>query len=569
MDRSRTALFAIVIGGFALRIYGLDFGLPLLSNFYIRPDETLIVVPAVRMSESGGDPGFFVYPALLIHLCALLFQAWFHVLRLLALTEAPDLALHFAQNPSGYFLLARTVSAVAGTLTIPIVYAIGKRLLPVKGGLLAALLFAVAPLAVRDAHFAVTDTALTLLATASVYMLLRRLDRSGNSAVRNWVACAGLLGLAASTKYTALLLGPAVGWVLLVRGFRQPLRRTALDVAVMCLVPSAAFASLNAHALIHHQQTATGLLETLHVLYWSQPGDAAWSLGSAARQVLLPLTHGAGLTVGLAAALVGLVVLARDASARRSLAVIVAVLAGFLGALLLFRHPVPYRYLLPALPLLAVLAAKGALVVCHAVRRPALAAPVILVLVVPPAWDSVRLDVLLAEPDTRSLAGQWIRAHVPPTVPVVVLGGPECEPQILETVSSLERRSAYVKSLYGEASGTFISQIYALQQRGAAGRSRAGHEVFRNPAPGAVAAPRVLVVTPAHPLSMANVDVVILSAYSGRVVEEIRFESLPADETGFEFDAIDAFFLPWTGLSRVARPGPNLRLRLVEGQAIQ
>jgi hypothetical protein len=92
-------------------------------------------------------------------------------------------------------------------------------------------------------------------------------------------------------------------------------------------------------------------------------------------------------------------------------------------------------------------------------------------------------------------------------------------------------------------------------------RLERGYEVYRNPdePPGG----KLLLVVPAHPLRMARVDPVALHPYQGREGPPVTFESLSGDWAGFEFDGIDAFFLPWNRLNRVHRPGPHLRLTLV------
>jgi hypothetical protein len=150
----------IFLVGMGLRFFGISFGLPYFSNFYIRPDETLIVVPGVRFFETLGDPGGFAYPALLKMLCGIIFQAYFQVLRLFHIITINSMVDHFILDPSQYFIVARSISVVSGSLTIFIVYKVAQKIFSRGTALLAALLIAVAPLSVRDSHFAVTDTSL-------------------------------------------------------------------------------------------------------------------------------------------------------------------------------------------------------------------------------------------------------------------------------------------------------------------------------------------------------------------------------------------------------------------------
>lgn len=252
----------------------------------------------------------------------------------------------------------------------------------------------------------------------------------------------------------------------------------------------------------------------------------------------------------------------RDQFGIDSRTVIGVTVASFLGVLLLFRDPVPYRYLLPVLPLVAASAASGVLRLHAVFRRRAFTSGLMAVLVLPSLADSVRMDSLLAAKDTRTLAGEWIGKHVPSNVAIVLLGGAECEPQILETPRSLARRIDYVKNLYGRASGTVVAELYQLQARDAVSRNRFGHEVYRNRVPQPLGEDLVLVVSPSYPLPMARYNPGWRTALGGEVAVEVKIRSITAGGS-YEFDKSDAFFLPFTRLDEVERPGPNLRLELV------
>ncbi|MBM3747085.1 MAG: phospholipid carrier-dependent glycosyltransferase [Acidobacteria bacterium] len=551
-QRMKTALpmAAVLALAFGLRLYGLGFGLPMLSNLYVRPDESLLVIPAVRFFETAGNPASLDYPLLLIALNAAVFQMYFLLAGALGLTQAASLPADFVRDGTPYWLLARGLSVVAATLTVLLVYRMARRITSRGAALLAALLYATAPLAVRDGHFATTDNLLTLLVTAALYAALRWLE----GAPRALPVAALLLGLAVSTKYAAWLLLPA----LLAAALLVPVGPKWKRLATVLLIPAAVFAVVNFYALARWGEFTWLLGRILRVFYLHQPGDAAWTLGSAFRQVFSPLFHGPGQLVGLALCAVGLAWPSTAAGSRSKKIVLAVAMFSFLAAIFLFRHWVPYRYVLPVLPVVAVFSARG---IFELARKPALAMALGLLVAAPGLWKSVQLDRLLAREDTRNQAQRWIQQNVPRDVPIVILGGPECEVQVLETPASLERRSEYVTRLYGPRAGKVVSEPYRLQMRDAS-RIERGYEVYRNPEkppPGR----QVLLVAPAHPLRMARVDPAALRPYQGREGPAVTFESLSGDWPEFEFDGIDAFFLPWNRLGRVQRPGPHLRLTLV------
>ena len=71
----------------------------------------------------------------------------------------------------------RALSAVLGIATVPLVYAVGRRILGVGAALAGTLLFCLAPFHLQMAQEARTYTLLTLAGVASVYALLRALEQ--------------------------------------------------------------------------------------------------------------------------------------------------------------------------------------------------------------------------------------------------------------------------------------------------------------------------------------------------------------------------------------------------------
>ena len=172
---------AVLLLGAALRFHPIWFGLPYA---HARPDETEAIGYAVRILDGDPDPHFFNWPSLTFYL----FAGVFAVLRRLR----P--ALEFAD----YALAARAAVAIAGTATIIAVFRLTERIAGRSAGLIAACLLAVAPLHVRESHFAMTDVLMTLLASASLATLA---DDGASPRGVSFAALAG--GLATSTKYSA------------------------------------------------------------------------------------------------------------------------------------------------------------------------------------------------------------------------------------------------------------------------------------------------------------------------------------------------------------------------------
>ncbi|HYP09092.1 MAG TPA: glycosyltransferase family 39 protein, partial [Bryobacteraceae bacterium] len=411
-DRNRRLILAaIVVCGFILRVWGLTFGLPLKSNLYIRPDESLLVAAAARFWDTGGHPGFFAYPALMTELCALLYLPW--------KLFGDGIPSAFSRDPGPFFLIARGLSVAASTASILLVHAIAKRLISATGALMAAAFFAFSPLAVRDAHFGVTDSLLVCLLLASLAWPFRNVQWPDIAAL------GAIFGLACSTKYTAILLAPAIGLRIIMRSLHAP-KQAMRNVAIAGACCALVFVLLNPYIFLQQGDSSGQVYELFSMFYRTQPGDTTWSARHAVQQVLRPLQYGPGGPVGFALAAVGAVLLL---STRKSALPVVVAAAVCVAALLPFKHNVPYRYTLPLLPLISILAAASLEYPKRALWKNLLASLVIAFT----AWNSARLVNILTRPDTRTLAGTWIEKNVPADTPILLLGPPEAEPQIHES----------------------------------------------------------------------------------------------------------------------------------------
>src|SRR5262245_35449090 len=149
--RAAIPLAGILLLGAALRFQALDFG---LAYPHARPDEGTAVGHAVAILAGDPNPHFFHWPSLTLYLFA----------SALALAKAAGATF----NDPGRIVFARAIVAAAGTLTVLPAAAAARRLAGRQAGLAAALFVAVAPLHVRESHFALTDTLMTFFVMASL-----------------------------------------------------------------------------------------------------------------------------------------------------------------------------------------------------------------------------------------------------------------------------------------------------------------------------------------------------------------------------------------------------------------
>lgn len=553
----------MVLAGAILRIWGIHFGMPILSNFYIRPDESLLVEPSIHFFERWGDPRFYVYPGLVISLSGVLSHGWYAVASAAGWTTAATIVEDYAIEPSPYFMVTRWISAAAGVATIYLVYRLSLQLSRRRElALLAALLYAFAPLAVRDAHFGVTDCVMVLFLIASLIAAIHFATGETDRAT----AMGGWLGLAASSKYTGLLVAPRLVWAVITRRSETTSRRRLLAaLAGVTLLPAAIFVLLNPYAVLNWRATLAELLNILEIFYLWQPGDPPWTPREAILQVLRPLRFGPGGLAGLALCGLGIAIsLYQDRRTRTAALVPAGFLLLQVVALLPFRHLVPYRYLLPVLPLIAIFAAHAGGFLLSPDRRRMTrwtAGGLISLCLGFTLYRSIQMDALLASRDTRTLAGEWIESRTSPEVPVVILCPPEAELQLYEHRDSVLRRTEYVGRRYGEAAGLFISRLY-LDQLADLRRRNSGRQLFRFPEPSEFEGRSAVIVTCDHPLRMGRTPAAEAERWTGEVLDAASFSACVDAETA-AWDWIDAAFLPFNQLDRCERPGPNLEVRLM------
>jgi mannosyltransferase len=157
-------------------------------------------------------------------------------------------------SPPLYYLLAwlwthvfgtgevglRSLSALLGTATIPVVWALGRRIGGERAGLVAAALIAVNPMLVWFSQEARAYGLLVLLAALAALLWLRALERPGPGRAAAWGVVAAL---ALATHYYAIfLVTPMAIWLLLAGARTNRVRLAALAPLLVALVALAPLA---------------------------------------------------------------------------------------------------------------------------------------------------------------------------------------------------------------------------------------------------------------------------------------------------------------------------------------
>jgi len=261
--RERLLLALILAVGIGLRFYGLYWGYPVPLHC----DENSTLGTAVQMGrqflETGSlRPRGSLYGALPFYVLLLALAPMIGISKLLGLSvDVNALSL----------VVGRTISALADSAAILVVYSVGRRAFGSRGGLIAAAFYATALLAVREAHFFTVDPLATLLLLIFVVLCLRL---SQQPSLKNYIWCGVGLGLALSAKTSVLplLALPVIIWLVGLR--------------------SSTVASRDQASVARTRLAAAGLIVIgfLPMLVWGQFRGQAQAL--AERQLLGPTpTH--------------------------------------------------------------------------------------------------------------------------------------------------------------------------------------------------------------------------------------------------------------------------------------
>ncbi|HEY6547287.1 MAG TPA: glycosyltransferase family 39 protein [Vicinamibacteria bacterium] len=369
------ALAAIFTLALALRFAHLDWGL----RHPAHSDDAAFVGHAQRMLDEGhGDHRYYFYPGLFFYLLA-------PVLRVFGDGSPPGPASFFA---------ARALVAAFGALNVLLLYRLGRQMEGPRAGWVAALLLAVSPVAVEQAHTVHPDVVLQTF----VLLALLAFRKVGAGHAGDLVSGAAL-GLAGAVKFSGIFLVPAY---VVARGL-APGRRglgflAAGATALAVFILASPYSVLRARDFLGGVRTQVAF----HAVKETAPTP---SYASRVTGYAAVWPKALGWPAVLLAAY-GLVRVRRERRAWAPLLTLALVTLAVMGTSRLRFD----RHMLPSLGVPILLAALG-LEAAGARRRGSfvlLAAGVVAV----PLWSTVTYLRAIGVPSTRDRTLDWMRVHV-------------------------------------------------------------------------------------------------------------------------------------------------------------
>lgn len=397
----------LVIGGLALRIWGIKGDLP--YTYY--GDENYLIYHSLKFGAGDFNPHWFVWPTFYPYLLFFLFAGFYilgHMLNLFK--NSYDFLYLYFKDPTVFFLIGRSVSAVLGAGSIVLTYFIAAKFYEKKTALLSAAFFAFLPLAVEYSHYAVVDTSLvfmmllTFLYITKVFLGGRKID---------YILSGFFLGLAIATKYPAVfLIAPLLlAHILNVKNniakiIFCPKIMLALFFTMAGFVLACPFSILDSRQFMS-DMNLTAFAAKVGWFGWEKNNPYFYHLKNNLNGALGPallIVSGIGIFYAI------------WRRKKTDLILFVFMIVYFLG--IGWNVSAYGRFMLPLLPLFCVFGAKGFWEIepfLFVKGKPGRIAEVVLALALLfyPLAQSIKIDLNFLLPDTRTLAKDWIEKNIP------------------------------------------------------------------------------------------------------------------------------------------------------------
>jgi 4-amino-4-deoxy-L-arabinose transferase-like glycosyltransferase len=403
-----SAIGAVLVLAFILRIWGNGHGLPYAYN---ADENAHFVTRAIGLFGHNWDPNYYVNPPAYTYLVHLALGVWYG--------GRAAVSSSFAADPTEIWTIARTLSALTGTLAVWLLYLAGSRLVDRRVGLLSAGIFAVAFLPVFYSKLALNDVP-TLAGVCLGLWGAAGILRTGR--LRDYVWAGIGLGLACATKYTGgIVLLPivaAAGAQFAASGGRGAALR---GIAIVGAISLLTFFVANPYSLLDFSSFWEGLTHQSDA-----SGDAAGKLGltqdSGFAYYLWSFGWGLGW-VPLVFAVGGAVRLYFDE--RRLLWMLVPAIVVFF---LFMGSQERYfgRWLMPVFPFVCILAAYAAIELADRLARfasalrPTFVTAAVVLLCGQGFVYSLHSGLVMSREDTRNIAREWMVLNVPAGKKIVV-----------------------------------------------------------------------------------------------------------------------------------------------------
>jgi hypothetical protein len=132
------------------------------------------------------------------------YGALYLILSILGIVRSSqDFALYYMDNPSVFWIIGRLTSVMFGTVSVVLLYYLGKKIYDYRTGVFASLLFAIYPIHVKFSHIICVDIPMVMFVLAAFYAIMAYYE---NRSLKNSIVAGLFIGLAVMNKFPAIIL---------------------------------------------------------------------------------------------------------------------------------------------------------------------------------------------------------------------------------------------------------------------------------------------------------------------------------------------------------------------------
>jgi hypothetical protein len=434
----------LILLALGVRLGGISFGLPYVYHV----DEARFADISLKYLRGDPNPHFFHVPSLYSYLVAATWEGAYAVGKILGrFRTREDLLGRIDGDPSLLYLLGRLLTVLMSVLTVYVMFVLGKRMYGVRAGALAALFLIFSLEFNRASHYMNPDGPMILFLVLSFLFVWNVYERGRT---RDYVLAGLFAGLAFSTKYGGHVLFIPLLMAHAFRGYDA--KKPALRILFSPPLISAGLAFVLAFL------AGTPYAALDFPTFWS---DFRWQAGhlyefghyGSAASVSVPLfylRYGFLENLGAVVQFLALGGLILGFLRHRRREMILFAVPLFLQVTVSGWKAYATRYMLPAAPFFILVAAffldgllarrpfagspsgaGGAGAAPGRRARAWLSAGLVAFAVLPSAVRTVKFDLNLRRPDTRTVAKGWIEANLPPKTRIAMEEyGPPVSPEV-------------------------------------------------------------------------------------------------------------------------------------------
>jgi len=388
-------LTLIVLAGFVLRVWGINFGLP----FLLHQDEPIVVNHALAYGTGDLNPHFFAIPPLTSYLLFIIYGAYFLIGKLFGIFPTIEaFAISFLKDPSIFYILGRLfIGVIPGTLCVFFTFRLYKKLFnSACGALFSALIMAVSFITVSDSHYIYTDMLLCLFIIIAV---IKFIDLWKNPCFLNYLCAGAFMGIACGIKYNAaVLIAPYAAAHFLAKKRVVSIKSFFAGVLASIIV----FIVVNPFSLLDFRFFMNSI--------FGQAGASGYT--GFSHHIVYSLYEGTGLFV-LMCGFLGIMVMAVRDKAKS--VIFLGFPVAFYAHLVFLSQHFP-RYAVTLMPFFAISAGYFIFECIMPTLKKKLIAHTVIILsllcILPTALKSVKANTLLLSEDIRIESAKWVEDNI-------------------------------------------------------------------------------------------------------------------------------------------------------------